>query len=180
MFINHKLCVGVFAPKELHFRLCSSIEYFPVARALYEESLGVAREVGDKQGTAHTLCNLGPLLSRQGEYTNAEARLRECLALCRELEDKRVTASALEGCAELAHRKQQLERSAWFYGAAQTLREAIGCPLPPNEREAKLMDIALLREVLNEEAFRAAWEHGEAVMFEQGIRWDQIDSALTL
>ena len=65
------------------------------ARALYEESLALRREMGDKAGVALSLFNLGNVTLAQGEFAEARALNEECLNLYREMGDKRGIASSL-------------------------------------------------------------------------------------
>ncbi len=57
------------------------------ARALLEESLALAREVGDTGRIAYVLLSLGSVLSGQDEYDRTNDLLEESLALFRELSD---------------------------------------------------------------------------------------------
>jgi predicted ATPase/DNA-binding CsgD family transcriptional regulator len=57
------------------------------ARTLLEESLALAREVGDKGRVAYALLSLGSVLIGQGEHTRSWALLEESLALFKELND---------------------------------------------------------------------------------------------
>ncbi len=57
------------------------------ARSLLEESIALAREVGDKGRVAYALLSLGSVLSGQDEYDRTNALLEESLALFRELSD---------------------------------------------------------------------------------------------
>ena len=56
--------------------------------SLYEESLVLYRELGDKAGSALSLHWLGNVAVYQGDYTTARMLHEESLALYRELEDK--------------------------------------------------------------------------------------------
>jgi predicted ATPase/class 3 adenylate cyclase len=55
------------------------------AKELFEESIRLYREVGDKRGVAWTLGGLGNLFSDQGDYERAKELYEEGLALSREL-----------------------------------------------------------------------------------------------
>src|SRR5579871_6424352 len=61
---------------------------YATARALYEESLAIRRELGDKNGIADSLSNLGEMAKEQGDYAAARALYEESLAIRRELGDK--------------------------------------------------------------------------------------------
>ena len=60
---------------------------FAAARTLYEESLAIYREIGNRQGVAISLGNLGDISERQKEYAWAEGRalsLEQAIALALE------------------------------------------------------------------------------------------------
>jgi hypothetical protein len=56
-----------------------------------------------------------------------------------------------------------------LWGAAQALREEVGCPLPLNELEKYDRCVTAAREALGEEAFAAAWAEGRVMPMEQAI-----------
>ena len=55
---------------------------------LYEESLALCREIGDKRGIAFSLRFLGNMALDQGEYNRASGLFEESLALSREVGDE--------------------------------------------------------------------------------------------
>ena len=65
------------------------------ARSLYEQSLAIRRELGDKRGIARSLLNLGLVAYCQGDYSSARSLLEQSLAIQRELGDKRGIALSL-------------------------------------------------------------------------------------
>ena len=58
---------------------------YPAARARYEESLGIQRDVGDMKGVAIALGNLGGVALDEGDFASARRLQEESLALAREL-----------------------------------------------------------------------------------------------
>jgi predicted ATPase/DNA-binding CsgD family transcriptional regulator len=68
---------------------------YTVARSLYERSLMIRRELGDKLGISSQLGNLGIMAYEQGDYALARALLEESLVLRRDLGDKRGVANTL-------------------------------------------------------------------------------------
>ena len=74
------------------------------ARVLYEESLAIRRELGDKSGIAHSLHGLGGVAFNQGDYVSAHALYEESLAIRRELGDKSGIAWSLTGLGTVATR----------------------------------------------------------------------------
>jgi predicted ATPase/class 3 adenylate cyclase/Tfp pilus assembly protein PilF len=61
---------------------------FSAARARYEESLAIRRELGDRSGIAGSLNNLGSVDQNLGDFGSARALYEESLAICRELGDR--------------------------------------------------------------------------------------------
>ena len=66
-----------------------------LAQALHEESLGIFRALGHKQGIAKTINNLGGAASARGDYSSARMLYEESLVLSRELGDRQGIALAL-------------------------------------------------------------------------------------
>jgi predicted ATPase/class 3 adenylate cyclase len=73
------------------------------ARALFEASLGIRRELGDKQGIAGSLNNLGTLAFDQGDYASAPTLYEEALALNREVGNRAWEAINLNNLGNLAN-----------------------------------------------------------------------------
>jgi hypothetical protein len=69
------------------------------ARAYAEESLAVARAVGDPAGIAKPIRLLGILAAAQGDRVAARAYLEEALALLRQLKDVQAIGFALNSLA---------------------------------------------------------------------------------
>ena len=154
-------CLGNIAWKEREYG---------AARALYEECLAMFRELGDRRGAAHALNSLGNVAYDQGDYSTAGTLFAESLALFTELGEQGGIAELLEAFASL-RKEGQPERAVALWGAAEALREAIGSPLPSNERQEYDRTLAAVREALGEEAFAAAWQQGRAMPIEQAITY---------
>jgi predicted ATPase/class 3 adenylate cyclase len=70
--------IGVFAYQQGNYE---------AAKAVQEESLAIAREIGDKQSTGNALNGLGNVAFEQGDYEGARALFEESLAIAREIGD---------------------------------------------------------------------------------------------
>jgi predicted ATPase/class 3 adenylate cyclase/Tfp pilus assembly protein PilF len=141
------------------------------ACAYYEESLTIRREIGDRRGVASSLHNLGNVAYSQGDYASCRAYQEESLIIRREIGDRRGVASSLEAFANLAERESKSEQAAVLYGAAEALREQIGAPLTPTDREEYKREMAQARQALGEAAFAAAWDEGRAMTWEQAVEY---------
>ena len=80
-------------------RLC---EEFDAARALYEASLAIKRELDDPTSLAATLGNLGNLLRLMGDHDAAQLHLEEVLDLYREAGDGGRVANTLNNLGAVA------------------------------------------------------------------------------
>jgi predicted ATPase/class 3 adenylate cyclase/Tfp pilus assembly protein PilF len=140
-------------------------------RGYLEESLAIRREIGDRKGIAASLNNLGLVAYHQGDYTSARGYLEESLTIKREIGDQRGIADSLEAFAGLAADQENPERAARLSGAAEALREEMGLPLAPNEKEEYDRDVAQVRQGLGEVAFAAAWEEGRAMTMEHAVEY---------
>ncbi|HEX6799459.1 MAG TPA: adenylate/guanylate cyclase domain-containing protein [Ktedonobacterales bacterium] len=133
------------------------------------EALARSRTVGDQGMLAVCLVNLGWVARLRGEVARAEALQREALELVRDLGDPRRCAASLEHLASTAGAAGQGERAARLLGAAATVRETIGAPLPAPERADVEEAVAASRAALGEEAWAAAFASGQALSLEKAV-----------
>jgi class 3 adenylate cyclase len=89
----------------------------------------------------------------------------------RQLADGRGVAVFLEGLAREAGVWGQAERAARLFGAAASLREALGTPRPPSEREDYEAHVTETGAQLGPQAFAEAWIEGAAMTLEQALAY---------
>ena len=65
------------------------------------------------------------------------------------------------------HEQGRTERAVRLLGAAAALREAVGSPLTPVERDAHEREVAGLRATLGDARFDEAWSAGQALSLQQ-------------
>jgi predicted ATPase len=144
---------------------------YPQARALHEESLAIFQELEDKRACATALNHLAPILLHQGEADKARALLEESLTIWRDLEDRHGNIWNLERLAEVAVAQSQPARAARLWGAAEGMREKLGVPLPPPERQRCERPLAAARAQLSTTEWEAAWREGRRMPFEQALQY---------
>lgn len=137
------------------------------SEALLKESLNLDREAGIREGIAWSLNQLGIVAYRQGDLEHARALLQESLKVHNDLGDRWRMASVLEGLAEVACTQGDPERAVCLFGAAEALRETIGAPVPPCERDDRDSNIAAARAGLD----AAAWETGLEMSLGEVVRY---------
>ena len=99
---------------------------YTAARSLYEESLAVWQEVGDKAGVADALNNLGWVAWRQSDYIAARALSEKSLALHQELSDKKGVAHSLNNLGWVAHFQGDYAKARAFHERSLRLRRELG------------------------------------------------------
>lgn len=146
------------------------------ARALFEESLTINRELGDRRGIAVSLNNLGIVTVRQQDYPAARSLYEESLAIWRELGNRRAIALSLNNLGNVANvqgdypaaRSLHEESLAVFQG----LRDRHGIAWSLNH----LGDVA--RDQGDYAVARSLYEESLAIFRELGDKWG-IASSLT-
>ncbi len=138
------------------------------ASARFAESLAIRREIGDRRGVAGQLNNLGRAKCAKGDFAGARDLHEESVRILCELGDRKVFAEALEGLANVAAGSADPVQAARSWGAAEQLREAIGCPLPPKDLAGYERQVAATRAQLGDDAaFASAWKEGRAMTLEE-------------
>ena len=93
------------------------------ARKLYEQSLLIRREIGDRFGLAKSLGNLGMLEYELGNDDRARELQEESLAIRRELGDKSQIAISLFNLGNLVQEQEDYIRASELYKESRTLYE---------------------------------------------------------
>jgi transcriptional regulator with XRE-family HTH domain len=142
---------------------------FPRAAALYEESLALQRDLGDRQSHVRTLVALGDVACACGDVARAAAWYTEGLTLSKALDDRWRMAFALEGLAGVALIAGHATRAARLLRTVADLRARVGSALLPAERSVYEATVAEVRAALGDAPFAAAWAAGAGLRPEQAI-----------
>ena len=98
---------------------------YPLARELVERSLELHDELGDAQGRARGLINLGAILFAQGELDRAAETMDHCIAACEALGDSRLTAVARNNRGDIALAQGQLDVAGEQFAQSLELLRAL-------------------------------------------------------
>jgi non-specific serine/threonine protein kinase len=96
-------------------QLCCFMGRYKEARAYLEESLSIAREIGDTTRVAAVLQPLGMASLGLGDAVQARRYLEESVALARAQGNKRQLAAAINALAQLYRAEKDLERAKSLY-----------------------------------------------------------------
>jgi ATP/maltotriose-dependent transcriptional regulator MalT len=139
------------------------------ARLLLEEDVALSREIGYRWAIAESLSLLGRVEALEGDYAAARAFYEESLAIGRDVGDKLSIAFYLEGLADVVAALGEPAWAAQLWGAAESMREALGTPIPPVYRAAYERSVAATCTQLGEKAFAATWAEGQKMTPEQAF-----------
>jgi non-specific serine/threonine protein kinase len=137
------------------------------AESLCWESLDLSRSIGYKEGIAWSLNIWGNVTRQQGQFDKGKAMLQESLELHYELQDRWRLASVLESLGAISYEQKKPNDSARLLGSAEALREAVGTPLPPVDREERDHYLEMTRSALGDEKFNLLWIEGRTMNIEQ-------------
>ena len=144
---------------------------YATARNQLREARGIMEEVGDPRGVAKMTVGLGDVYLNDGDPVAAQELYEEALTLFQDAEDKWWISWCLEGVAEVAVFRSQPSRATRLFGAAASLREAIGAPRPPAFRAYFERDLATAGRQLDEAAFAKARTEGRAMSLQAAIEY---------
>jgi predicted ATPase len=99
---------------------------YELARKLFEEGLMIYRELGDRNGIAASLTNLGWMAWRQSDYAAARALSEEGLALHRELGNSEGSIHALNNLGWVAHYSGDFELARSLFEECVSLWRKLG------------------------------------------------------
>ncbi|MCC8249218.1 BTAD domain-containing putative transcriptional regulator [Saccharothrix luteola] len=142
---------------------------FDEAEALLRKWLAHDRWLESDMAVALILAELGFIAEQRGDTDTARTLHLEGLAAARKAADPRAVALALEGLAGAEALAGDHDRAARLLGAAATLRERAGAPLPPGERGDVTRITATTRSALGDDAFTTAVAQGRTEGAEPGL-----------
>ena len=141
------------------------------ATHLAEEGLELARTLDDAWTTSVALASVAFAELAAADAQSAEGHLREALSSARKRGDKRLAAECLHGLAAVAALRAEHARAARLWGAAESLREAIGAAESPLERRLLESQGAVARAALGTTLFEGEWEVGRRLGFDQVVSY---------
>jgi non-specific serine/threonine protein kinase len=149
-----------FALYGLAFTYLSAGE-LAAAQPLFAESQTILEDIGDRRGLVRIYGGLGRIAILQRDWAAAHEHWLVALSLTQALGERWGIALNLDGVAGVAAGLGSGLVAAHLFGAAATLRAALGVPVPATFRGWYEQDLARVRYLLDEEAFAAAWEEGK-------------------
>lgn len=129
------------------------------------------QELGDRHRLNMVRSELAHIDRYEGNLDKAEAAYRETILHWKRLGHRAAIAHQLESFAFIAEARQDNQRAARLYGAAEALRQVIGIDMTPAEKVEYGGQVARLRAGLDEKVFSAAWAEGRLMTMEQAVTY---------
>ena len=139
-----------------------AFDRYDEARAALEESVARGRDSGDAWAVALPLRNLAIIAYRQQDYLTARTLLEESLHGLRAVGEQWFLSRSMETLAEVLAAAGEYERAAHLFGAAETLRDAVGASILAFYRGDYERAIDIARTALGPERFDSCWKAGRA------------------
>jgi non-specific serine/threonine protein kinase len=139
------------------------------ANRFLDEALALMRTLGERRWTAHILSFQGLIAGWRGNRATAFAAFHEALTMAHELGVQFYIAEMIERVAGLLATGDDPARATWLFGAAEALREAIGSPPLPADRDEIAPAIAAVRATLGHDAFTATWRAGRSCPIDEVV-----------
>jgi ATP/maltotriose-dependent transcriptional regulator MalT len=142
---------------------------YAAADARYAQSMAIRRALGHREMVG-VLCQLmGMSAYRQGDFRKARALYCEYLDIAREFGSNFHISMLLAQFGSLAAVHGQPERAARLMAAAAVFHETSGTRPIPLTAALVTDGMGLVREVLSQPAFEAAWTVGRAMSSDEAI-----------
>jgi predicted ATPase/class 3 adenylate cyclase len=145
-------------------------EDYPRAKVLFEESLALAREFNDTLSVGLALSELATVARQVGDMDAAIALLEDSLATF-DPREKFGTVACLHGLAMVAGQQGAAERAAILFGATHKLREELGAPIAPFERDEYDQEVGRVQSQLGETEFARLLTQGRSMTTEEAVTY---------
>jgi predicted ATPase/class 3 adenylate cyclase len=99
---------------------------YPAARTLFEESLAIQRQMGDRSGIALSLNSFGNVAYRQGDYPAARVLYEESLAIRRDLGEPSGIAASLNNLGNVDHYQGNLASARALFEKSLAIKRELG------------------------------------------------------
>lgn len=153
-----------------------------LATQMFTKSAAEAERVGFPRWVAFSRLFLASIALRQGELELSDSHLRDAMALSARLGDKICLAWCLDTLSGIAASRAEFRRAARLLGAAESLRESIGAPVQPSEREEYDAMVARIAAGLTKEEFVREQSKGRHLSLAQVLdlenRWESNEAMM--
>ncbi len=144
---------------------------FVTARERFEKCLPMFNEMGDVHRATMIHSEFAHMDRYEGKLDSAEAGYRKTIPVWQRIGHRAAIAHQLECFAFIAKAREQSERAATLFGAAEALREKIKITMTPPEQVAYDQEVADLKKNSNETEFTQAWNRGHGMSLDEAVKF---------
>ena len=116
---------------------------------IYEESMKISEESGDKKGMATTIHQMGIIQYQQGNFKEAMEFYSDSMKIKEELGDKQGIATLLSQMGRLFEKKDNMKNAVFSYMLALKIFDELNSP----NKELAKKDVDRIKNYLGEEDF---------------------------
>ena len=144
---------------------------FAEAREKFVILLPIFAAMGDYHRTNMIHSETAHMERLEGHYEKAAQLYRKTIVEWKRLGHRAAVANQLECLAFIAKIREQTERAAKLFGAAEMIREVIHIPMNGMEQAEYDREVGDLREGMNEDDFIKLWAEGRSMSLEQAVEY---------
>jgi predicted ATPase/DNA-binding SARP family transcriptional activator len=126
--VHNEGIVDAASAKALRARTALALIHgdYAVARELAEAALSQYRALGDDEGVARALSNLGAIFHAEGDFPSAASTLDECIERCEKVGDRRLLALAENNRGDVALSQGDLSLAAVHFERSLAVMRELG------------------------------------------------------
>jgi ATP/maltotriose-dependent transcriptional regulator MalT len=164
----HSVASGLYGPAQLALARGDGDE----AMQLIGEGEALSREAGNWAMLANFLGTQAISARLEGDNARTAELLGESIEIAGMLRDDYNVVFCATGLASVAAREGRAERATRLFGVADALSEKTGAGVSWSIlRSLNERDLVITREMLDPEAFEAAWAEGRTMTLEQAVAY---------
>jgi tetratricopeptide (TPR) repeat protein len=151
------------------------------AESMLEESHVLFRQAGSRMGVRSSVMSLATIALERDAVDRAAAFARESIELCRDMADASgTTARCVEIAAEVLLDRGEADIVLRLIAAADALRQVLGAPVPPDEKQELDRTLESARGSLTSAAFQDAYDSGARLSIHDAVELaaDRLDEIL--
>jgi predicted ATPase/Tfp pilus assembly protein PilF len=139
------------------------------ALELFDECLAIEQELGDRLNMAMTLHNIGRATFNKGLYARTAEVYAQSLNIRVEFGDKLGCVKVIEDVAALAASRRDADCAVRLHSAAAALRQRLGAPVPPTDRDRHECILDQARSQLDAETLTEISVRGQTMSIEEAV-----------
>ena len=153
---------------------------YVTARRVYEESLQLYREIGNKLRESLVLGNLGQVSEYDEDYEAAKDYARQALTLAVEIDNLWLIGDMMRAVAPSFGLSGQPWKASRLYGAHDAIAESIGSRIQPGDLAQYECGLTAVKALMDDEEFEKLWAEGREMSLDEAVAYVFADDEMGL